>query len=358
MLRSFTIRNFRGFSEVLLPSLTRVNLVTGKNNVGKTTVLEALFLYAGCRNPDLPGRIEALRGRTHFLLHPEGVWGWLFPGKRTDKTVEFVGTHDLGWTDRLRVTLKVSTTAVTSADEQESPDFSSGDAASSTGRGPKDLILEHERSDGSVETSRAFIERNQLKVEMGEPASDYPGLYLPPGTTIGRQDAERYSTIDSVGKMNEVVELIGQLDGRVRRLSLAQEGPGPVLKGDIGLPELVPVYALGQGLCRFLSMVLAVGASGKGIVLVDEIENGLHYSAMADVWRGISHMSRKWDVQVVATTHSWECIRAAFEAFRDEHAEDLSVYRLDRVKGDVRAVRYDAEALATSVEGDLDVRGW
>ena len=62
------------------------------------------------------------------------------------------------------------------------------------------------------------------------------------------------------------------------------------------------------------------------------------------------------NVQVFATTHSWECIKSAHEAFLDSKQYDLRLHRIDRIGQDITAVTYDQKTLDTSVEMSLEVR--
>lgn len=77
---------------------------------------------------------------------------------------------------------------------------------------------------------------------------------------------------------------------------------------------------------------------------------------MSKLWRTLSALAKRYNVQVFATTHSMECVLAAHEAFREQDPYDFSLYRLDQVKGDIRAVRYNKETLAAAVETNLEVR--
>ena len=81
--------------------------------------------------------------------------------------------------------------------------------------------------------------------------------------------------------------------------------------GDIGLRELVPLAVMGDGMSRLARLVLAIADAPGGLVLVDEIETGLHHTVLSDVWRVVDEAARQFETQVVATTHSYECIRAA-----------------------------------------------
>jgi AAA15 family ATPase/GTPase len=107
---------------------------------------------------------------------------------------------------------------------------------------------------------------------------------------------------------------------------------------------------------RILSIVLEIVRASHGVVLIDEIENGLHHSVMVNVWEAIAFAARQSNVQLFATTHSWELIQAAHQAFETSELYDFRLHRLDRINGEIRAVTFDQETLATAVEMNLEVR--
>jgi AAA15 family ATPase/GTPase len=113
---------------------------------------------------------------------------------------------------------------------------------------------------------------------------------------------------------------------------------------------------MGEGMRRVLSLVLAIANAPGGVVLIDEIENGLHYSVQADVWKAIARAARDADVQVFATTHSWECIEAAHRAFKEAGPYELRYYRLDRRGSDIGVKSFDERMLDTVEKSDLEVR--
>jgi AAA15 family ATPase/GTPase len=90
--------------------------------------------------------------------------------------------------------------------------------------------------------------------------------------------------------------------------------------------------------------------------LIDEIENGLHYSVHQQVWQAIATAARHNNVQVFATTHSWECIRAAYQSFANGDQFDLAIHRLDRRDNEIQVVTYDREALAAAMQHEVEVR--
>jgi hypothetical protein len=159
-----------------------------------------------------------------------------------------------------------------------------------------------------------------------------------------------------LGAEEDLVQTLHLLEPRLKRLLLLMTGGVATVNGDIGIGPPVPVPLMGEGIQRLLSILLAIASAPGGVVLVDEIENGLHYTVMTDVWRAINQAAERFDTQVFATTHSWECIRAAHDAFSAVDGYDLRLIRLDRTGDDIREVDYNQEMLATAFATGLEVR--
>jgi len=113
---------------------------------------------------------------------------------------------------------------------------------------------------------------------------------------------------------------------------------------------------MGGGMVRLTNLAVYIGNAPNGVVLVDEIENGLHYSVMFKIWKAIALAARESDAQVFATTHSWECIKAAHQAFTLDGKYDFRLHRLGRIDGKIGAVTYDQETLDAAIKAGLEVR--
>ncbi|MGK7878307.1 MAG: ATP/GTP-binding protein [Xenococcaceae cyanobacterium] len=149
--------------------------------------------------------------------------------------------------------------------------------------------------------------------------------------------------MERVGRQDEVLETLRLLEPRLERLTLLVVDGQPIIHGDIGMSELVPLPLMGEGLGRLLSIILAIANAKGGTILIDEIENGLHYSVLTKVWKAIAHAARQAEAQIFATTHSGECIIAAHKAFSEQY--DFRYHRLDWVKDEIKAVPYDKETV-------------
>ena len=119
----------------------------------------------------------------------------------------------------------------------------------------------------------------------------------------------------------------------------------------------MPLSDLGGGTVRACRLFLNFFASREGILLVDEMENGIHHSALPDVWRHAHLWMREWNVQFVATTHSAECIDAAMDAFAD-NPEDLSIHKLfsNEETWEIEAATFTGETLEGARDLHLEVR--
>jgi predicted ATP-dependent endonuclease of OLD family len=94
----------------------------------------------------------------------------------------------------------------------------------------------------------------------------------------------------------------------------------------------------------------------NGLLLVDEIENGLHYSAQLDVWRLINRLASRLNVQVFATTHSWDCIESFQKAAQEDTQNEGILIRLESKKGKIVATLFDEKELGIATREQIEVR--
>jgi len=189
------------------------------------------------------------------------------------------------------------------------------------------------------------------------PPPPFPAIFLPARGRIPRaEDASRFGKLELIGQQDLVLKALQVIEPRLRRLAVVVVGEVPVIHGDIGLGRLMPLPLMGEGMARLTSLVLAIANTPKGVVLVDEIENGLHHSVLPKVWRAVGETARAFNTQVFATTHSFECIVAAHRAFSEGEGYDFRLHRLEQVDDFIRVVTYDQETVDAAIEMGLEVR--
>ena len=167
---------------------------------------------------------------------------------------------------------------------------------------------------------------------------------------------DTFSDLSLNGRDDELVEALKPLEPRLKRILLNTKGMWPALFANLGSGRAQMLNMLGDGMTRLVGYLLSIEAQRGGVVLIDEVENGFHHEVMVDVWRAVLRWARVRNVQVIATTHSYECIRAAHEAF-SEAPDDLRLIRLQRFKdGNVRPITFQVSQLDASLSMNAEVR--
>lgn len=155
----------------------------------------------------------------------------------------------------------------------------------------------------------------------------------------------------------EVIEAMKLVGPRTQGIEVLSESGGvSVVYIDVGLPPLLPLASAGEGFVRLFALVMGVTASGEGVLLVDEIDNGLHHSVMRKFWGLLRKMVAQHDVQVFATTRNEELLEQAMEEFRHDPG-GLSIFRIDRTDSGHRAVSYDVASQETVLQEGFEIRG-
>lgn len=367
MWESVCIRHFRGFEELELTGLGPVNLVGGPNNVGKTNLLEALFLHSGAGNAELALRLNLLRGLILGVQvqQPEpgrlasDLLGTLFYRGRTDRPFEITTTDHLGAkaTTRFRLAAQpaVSVTAQTPIPMPAPQVFVTVEL------GELEYISSEKANVPNVHKLVALVEvtTGRLTVQAEGPATPAPrtAVFLPLHLKVPVEDAQRLANLIREGQDRKVTEALKVIEPRLEGLLPLPMLGVPTIFARLGEGAVLPLGVAGEGLERLARLLLAVGAARGGVVLVDEIEAGFHYSVLKNVWKVVAEATADYQVQLFATTHDWEAIVAAHEAFSElEEYERFRYVRLDREDGRVRPRVYSREALQAAIEAGLEVR--
>jgi hypothetical protein len=357
MFKDFTINGFRCFDEVRLEGLERVNIIAGPNNSGKTAALEAIHLHNNPTDCLLPLALNEARGIREPGQSLEEALGWLFHNRQLGPGL-WVASRDVQDVVRtLRVWLVDAVTARERFPQAEEllrtsyrPEFVDGNRAR--------LILQ---SDQAKEPPRFSI---------GTPSPGPPGLawasaraswripsvFLHEALPPHERDVTFFGELETAKRVDEILPALRAVEPRLQKLSLVPLDGQLVLHGDIGLPRLMPVAFMGEGLRRFLSILLAISNAKGGVVLIDEIENGLHYSVLQSVWQAILEAAQRADAQVFATTHSWECIYRAHELFKQRESPDFRVLRINRLDARTWVSSFDWRAIESMIAMSLEVR--
>lgn len=311
-----------------MDDLQRINLIVGDSNVGKTGLLEGLVTLWGSTK-----QYSVLHNtfRMNFgdvATAKENFWNWFYPEKNKSLAIA-LSSNSVGKSEH-KVTLDKNFQRLT---EVFSP--ARVQVANGTTRVIESKKLEH----------------------MTLPP--YELAILPIGIGSYQGQIDLYNQVSQLKDGEEqLIESLKVIEPRLSGLRYLKVPPSrdAMIYADVGLEYKIPTTQFGHGFTRSMEMLSSLVLSDSDIMVADEIENGIHYSALGSVWKAIIDYAVKNDVQIFATTHSRECIAAAHEAMSEHEKYELNVIRLQNRKGEVVAINHNKEDIETAFDLGLPLR--
>lgn len=354
MYKSFRAENYRCFEDLIVEPLERVNLVAGKNNAGKTALLEALWLHHECHNPTLAYWTNLVRGFSRFKP-TEFLWE-IFRNFDPRAKIRLSATYSEG--PASTVTIELPPHRLGHAFADAGTFVRLGDAQRMVQSTNAIVQFTHEAgSDGNKDVYRAVVDEDGQVVN-AQPMREPTGYFLPAHQAETMEWlAERISDLAARRQEAQLVKILRVIEPRLKDLRVLQQAGAPMIWGDLEPDDRLPLPSLGDGMRRLLRISVGFQVSKGGLLAVDEIENGFHYSVLKKVWEAVAVAARDLNVQVFAATHSEECIRAAHEAFSESQNYDFRLHRLEYADGVIKSVTYDQEALEFALNSGWEVRG-
>lgn len=352
------IENFRSISRLTLDGLKRVNLFAGRNGVGKSSILEAIFLNVGAPNPMNLLKPHQFRG-THIevnleqrLINPN--LGLLFNFEDSTQQIVIKGTlvgNDQARTVRIQV------------EEAHQLPLDIGDEEGGS------RIRRFETKHGVSWKLRFQVEQGSevreswLSPREDTPISEWLKNPIPFPNAVYNFSSQRHSMEESAARLSELkktkteavlIDALKVIEPQLTGLSIYYSAKEPQILCDMeGLDELIPSSIVGEGFNRLMGMLLTFHEVRGGFVLIDELENGFHHSIHPKLIRSLSEFAHRNDVQIFATTHSKELAIAAAGELANEV---FAYYRIERKRGSVGAIQFSGNEVLQSVEADLEVR--
>ena len=373
-LPELALKGFRGIEDLVMPELGRVTLIAGENGVGKTTVLEAAQVYAS------RGRARVLSTllRRHEEFEPavdeddDHIYlpapAALFHGRRMSpgSAIE-IGPENGRTGGKLMIV----------ADE---PDAEQRDlfrklrhkiALDDSLLAVKITFAGHERMlpwlvspRSRVVRRRDYMPYRRYFEDQDTPTAELTCRTLGPGMLNNDEIAELWDAVALTDDEEHAIRVLSlALKDRVERVAMVGDhdpryrsaGRRVVVKLR-GRTTPVPLRSLGDGAVRLFGVALSLASSRNGFLVIDEVENGIHHSVLYNFWKLVLETSKDNDVQVLATTHSFDCLRAFAYAAVDTLGSEGSLVRLERTEVGHRAVVYPESELEIVAKQGIEVR--
>lgn len=355
--KNIKIKHFRGIESLEINDFGRVNVFLGQNNSGKSSILEAIRLLTGMGNPDMPQNINRFRTRNFYSSFKDLYY--LFYNMDLKTSPEILSEQ----VDGIKRDLRLTMTYV----------FDEKAAVQSNGQNGTQPVSETKNFFNTLLMDFDILSAEETKHYQSSLTVN------PEGITINKKPAEEYleklntiyltadlwginlaSELTELFKRRQkgaVLERLKYFDNRIADVDILQDD---IYIDFEGIPEKLPIRMTGDGLRRYLNIVATSANPMTSIILIDEIDNGLHYSAYKKLWEAIFALATTTNKQVFVTTHSKETLYRLNEMLEDNPAyqQEMRLYTIaNTLKNGFQAYKYTYEGLSGACENDVELRG-
>ena len=340
-IRNIEIKNFKLFKDFKAEGFGRVNLIGGKNNVGKTAFMEALELNITSLD------VFSLAFSLSKLVR-----------RRQHRYFELDFLHNDS--SDMQINTNIKKIAVKYYNEQSEPSYYNT-------LDNNNLNLEYEPSlKLTVNNNEKVFSVNRIidrPIMMRKPSGAQDEMYanfISSTTTEERDIAILYGKLVDLNKEDFLNTSLKLFDKNIIALKQKATERDVVLKLSLENQEFpVLLSSLGEGVNRYIAILSAIWASKDGFLFIDEIENGIHNTNYDKLWKVILKTSKEANVQIFATTHSKECIESYARVARKLEDNEIGFIELGRnKKGAIDSVVMDSEMFQRYVKLGNEVRGW
>jgi predicted ATP-dependent endonuclease of OLD family len=373
MITSFTIKKFRLFEHFYIEGLKTVNLLVGKNNAGKSAFLEAMELFASDASIDVLFNLVTSRQET-----------WSGSSVTTKRTMPDIPLRHLFYghilPDINQEGIKLQSSAQTALHIHTTAYESQTTDEGFIRRIPlQQLILPLDLTDLDIalvaeEGDRVrrllWIDRNfereysrlRRSPDLASSLPKYVTQTVPTSNMTGEKIAALWDQTSLTDLETEVINGLKLIDPMITGIGFVEGVNGrsresriPLIRRE-NISEPLPLRSMGDGMTRLFHIIVALVNAKDGILLVDEFENGLHWSVQPLIWKTVFRLAERLNVQVFASTHSRDCVFGFQEAWK-ENEDRGSFCRMDvDASGKVKATLYNREVLSDALETEVEVR--
>jgi putative AbiEii toxin of type IV toxin-antitoxin system/AAA ATPase-like protein len=354
MISQFEIKNFRCYRQWHQSGLKRFNFIVGESGTGKTALLEALFMV-GASNPEIWFRLRRWRGigEGQVQIGTRDSYEGLFRDLFYQYDVKSKASVLIWDTDFGKRELEVF--------------FEDQDVYSLPLRDDKE---ERENAfalnpvvfkwDLRNHVYRTTVEIVNGALRLQGKAEVYPIILISTRGHSPREYAGYYSALSRKRKSGPVLDALKDIFPEVSAISLEMVAGEPLLHVDVqGIDELIALGDLSGGLDRYVSIVVSILMNRGGAILIDEIETGFYYKNLPSLLNSIVKLCDKYNVQIFASTHSYEFLKIMTDAMPSAHrgSDDFCVLRLEKEMGHQPMVTLiEGSSYKSAIEREFEIR--
>jgi AAA15 family ATPase/GTPase len=313
-IRNINIKKFKCFEHFEAQGFARVNLITGKNNVGKTAFMEALYINSHSQNLEtITDVLRSIKGRRENIN--------ILAGTEKPNTKKY-----LEQTDGVEVDSNINNSSFNIINNE----------------GVKQYHFKFNHQEVLVNVNDFYFEEEYVdNIEF----IDNFGL-------SNEEILNNFTAVQRLDKEVSLNETLNQFDDNIENFKKLDE-PECKING-----QYLPITELGDGVRHLVSVVTSLFKCQDGYLFIDEMDNGIHYSKLDELWAVILKTAKALNVQIFATTHSKECIESYVRAAKKLTDEEVALIELGKKDDKLASIVLDYNEIISEVENAMEVRGW
>lgn len=344
MFSKIEIERFRGIKHACIDGFKQINLFFGKNNCGKSSLLESLFLASGLSNPLLPIHVNFMRGYSKVRLN--------------DLKIDF---YNLDSSHPIHIRMEneekrdLKITLFEQRQSNVSLNADDTNILSNVEEGKYGLEFDFEIDNKHFESQLRFDSANSTDATRIVPKDYVESLrctYLSPKYDFSASIQGLKNILQNKDE-HFIVEGLRLIEPRVKDFIFTDKE----MLVDVGLAKRIPVNMMGDGARKIVSLLTAVYDCKDGALLVDEISNGFHYSVMYSLWKVLINAAIRNNTQLFVTTHDFDSIKGLRDAALENHGDIVAAFKLLKTSDDeLKAYHYSLASLDYSINQEIEVR--
>ncbi|EAZ92433.1 AAA family ATPase [Crocosphaera chwakensis] len=386
MIKNIEIENFRCFEHTKIEGFERVNLIGGKNNSGKTALLEAIALNQSPQ-PDIILLLTKIRDDSLYYSqsYPEKVWNNLFFNNITKDSIRIIINKNSPNPQNLIISVSLfffnpSNTIKLLKDSLMSNKFF--EQSNQIYRLTVELISE------KFSRYKFYIDSTNEGIKLGGCDIKYVGKYrdraletitsesgfirfinqyhfnwitqyISASFRLNQKEIiQEYSHAELENRGHYLLNILQKIDPKIEEIKIFSIRD-PVLYLRRENENFLPISTFGDAINRVTEIMVKILNNKSSIILIDEIENGIHYTNHRDFWRALFELSKELDVQIFATTHSLEMIQAFRDVGLNYYADSGAYFEMARNPrtNKIIGIKHELEMLDYALKRSEEIRG-
>lgn len=344
MFNKINIERFRGIKYASIEGLKQINLFFGRNNCGKSSLLESLFLASGVSNPLIPIYVNIMRGYGKTSLNDLKLEFY-----NLDSTLPIHIRLENDEKRDLRITLFEQNQNNVSLKTDEAIILSNVDEGK---YGLKIDFTINDKTFGSELHLDSVNMNDATRIIPKDYEEPLRCTYLSPKFDFSKSIQGLKNILQNKDE-HFIVEGLKLIEPRVKDFIFTDNE----MLVDVGLAKRIPVNMMGDGARKIVSLLTAVYNCKDGALLIDEISNGFHYSVMCNLWKVLINAAIRNNTQLFITTHDVDSIKGLRDAALEKYSDIVSTFKLLKTNDDeLKAYHYSLESLDYSINQEIEVR--